>query len=247
MKNIIWTEKELKNIKKIILTKANLKLNDELELVQAHPEFDFRLSKISYDQSPYSENFEALEKLFYETDRTKIKEVLEKAQSVEYDPSNNLHYGMILAFSKINPENHEEIFIIFREIIAQYEKTIASFANRIAERCENVDELKNKINEITNNQEPTTEELLIQQELNKVFIFSKGVTESDLFKPLIEKLNNSIKEKLIHKLKRAISKTMEHKTKQINNDNNAFISQSNDRYLKRIPQSEKKTKKLYHG
>ena len=173
--DIIWTKDELKKIKKIILLKINIKVNENNELIRGTS------TTINYNatnNSLYTEVIDELNKLFYMTDREKISEILTKASQIKADPNNKLHYGLVTTLSKINPNNHEEIFIVFKEIIAQYEKSINNIVTKIANNVDNIDELKerikninnaeesqdlerlNKINEIINNNELTNKEKL---------------------------------------------------------------------------------------
>jgi len=172
--DIIWTKDELRNIKKIILTKISIKVNENNELVRGASTINYNAT----NNSLYTEVIDELNKLFYMKDREKISEILTKASQIKADPNNKLHYGLVTTLSKINPNKHEEIFIVFKEIIAQYEKSINNIVTKIANSSDNIDELKeiikninntsemqeleklNKINEIINNNELTTKEKL---------------------------------------------------------------------------------------
>lgn len=206
MNNIIWTEKELKKIKQIILTRANLKISDNLELVSSLPSDVMQLYNLK-GSTIYEEVSEELIELFNINDREKITEILTKASQIKVDFSNRLHFGIISTLSKMKPENHVEIFNIFKEIVAQYNKSATNVANKITANLNNSEEIKDKINEIKNSTEETYEEKLVKNEIRKVFMFSNGVTEDELFKSLINKLDNNIKSKLLIALDRILVST----------------------------------------
>lgn len=202
MSNIIWTKEELKKIRKIILTSANLKLTEDAELIELPTSYYNTRST-----SSYAKEANELKKLFYCTNKEQIIDILTKASEIKAEPNNKLHYGFITTLSKINPENPEEIFIIFREIISQYDKSISGISLKIIEKLDNIDEVKNRIREISHSTEITAEEELIKREIEKVFSFANGVPSDKLFASLIEDLDSQIKPKLLTRMKRTINST----------------------------------------
>lgn len=216
MKNIIWNEKELKNIKKIILTKLNLKLNEEGELVYSPNNNCFNY--LNTRNSLFPESIDELKDLFYITDKNKVIEVLNMTSDIKADPNNRLHFGFITTLAKINPENHEEIFTIFREIIALYEITINNISKKIWYDINNTELVQEKLREISNSTEITTEELLVKKEISKVFIFANGITDSELFAPLFNKLDSNIKPKMIGILNLLINNDLKSKNKKEKDD-----------------------------
>jgi len=206
MNNIIWNEKELKKIKQIILTRANLRLNDNFELVLSHSSDVSQLYNIK-GSSIYEEVSEELIELFYINDREKISNILAKASQIKVDLSNRFHIGIISTLSKMNPENHVEIFNIFKEIVAQYNKSASAVAHKVISELDSVDAIKAKIKEIKDSTEETIEEKLVKNDIRKVFTFSNGVTDSDLFASLIEKLNSKIKIKLLTSMTQLLNST----------------------------------------
>lgn len=216
MKNIIWNEKELKNIKKIILTKLSLKLNEDGELVDSPNNKCFNY--LNTRNSLFPDVTEELKDLFYITDKDEIIKVLNMTSDIKADPNNRLHFGFITTLSKINPENHEEIFTIFREIIALYEIAINNVSKKIWYDINNTELSQKKLREISNSTEITTEELLVKKEIEKVFIFANGVTESELFIPLLNKLDSNIKSKMIGILNLLINNDLKTKNKKAKDD-----------------------------
>ena len=195
MKNIVWSKEELKNIKKIILNRASFRLTDDFELInQNNTVYNYNKANTSYVAVS-----DELEKLLYTENKEEFTEVLAKASKVKVDLDNILHYGLIMSLSKINPNKKEENFIIFKEIVAQYDKSISYVANKIVENLDS-ENIKLIISNINNSQVETQEEILIKKEIQKVFAYTNGVTEDKIFTSLIEKLNKQIKHKLIKKL-----------------------------------------------
>lgn len=201
MREIIWNKEQLINIKRMILARANLKYTAEGELVQCNT--------TSYNNFPkngralYIDLQDELEKLFYTTDKTEIRNTLFKASQIKINENNNL--GFLHNISKVNPNNPEEIFFIFKEIISQYEKAIDMVAKNSLEKVDNLEEAKRKIREIHESTEETTEERLVKIIINKIFIQSNGVTESCLFDSLNKKIESLIKAKLITRMQSIVS------------------------------------------
>ena len=68
MKNIIWTEKELKAIKSIIITRSNHKLTEDLEFVKLNNCNAYT----NTGRSLYEEVIEETQKLFFTTNEKEI-------------------------------------------------------------------------------------------------------------------------------------------------------------------------------
>lgn len=223
MKEMIWTKEELKNIKKVILTRANLKFNAEGELVNISKNEigDIRNSSIIYEH--HAKELEAL--LFIDT-REEIINVLNKTKTIKADPTNPKHYGFVMSLANINPNNHEEIFIIFKEIIALYEKTIARIAHLAVDNIVDLHELRELSHNIHNSTEITVEEMLIINELNKTIALVNGTIDSPLFTELKNNLNSSIKNSLIQKINVLVSKKIKslYKDKEAEKDNYLYES-----------------------
>lgn len=196
MNNIIWTKNELKDIKKIILKSSNLKLNEDGEFVQL---FTPQYFSYSYKRRKplYLLVSDELIDLFYVTNKEKVIEVLNMTSGIKVDFNNRLHFGLITALAKININNPAEIFIIFRQIASLYDHIIYNIATKTVESFYDIGQAKERMKEINNSTEVTTEELLVKQEIEKVLSYTNGVTESELFIPLISKLNSLIKSRLI--------------------------------------------------
>lgn len=199
MNNIIWTKEELKNIKKIILNKCNLKLNDNNEIETFTTDNNFYHPNISLFAFVKDE----FEELFYINNENKIDEILTSASQTKVDLNNKMHIGFISNISKVNPTKREEIFIVFREIIALYERTINTYANSIVKECDNTDKALELLKEIINSD--TEYVSLIKNDIKEIFTFANDIDECNLFASLIEKLNSMIKSRLIVKMKDVIN------------------------------------------
>lgn len=237
MNNIIWTKEELKNIKKIILNKCNLKLNDNNEIETFTTDNDFYHPNVSL----FSIIKEEFEELFYINSKNKISEILTKASQINVDLNNKMHIGFISNISKVNPTRCEEIFIIFREIIALYERIINTYANSIIKECENPDKALELFKEITNNE--TEYETIIKTDIYQIFSLANGIVEYDLFKPLINKLNSLIKPRLIVKMKDVINNIIKTEDAQKKNYTREYKANFYTRY-QREQLEQVKSKKL---
>lgn len=201
MNNILWNKEQLKNIKAIILSRASLKLTEDLV-------FEHRVLS-GYNSFPkigkplYVEVQDELIDLFYTTDEKEIKNVLFNASQIKLDETNNI--GFLNNISKVSPSRLEDIFVIFKEIISQYEKAIDLVAKNTLGNYDNLKDAKNRIKEISESAEETFEEKLIKTIINKVFIQANGVTESVLFENLINKINSLVKTKLICRMQSIIN------------------------------------------
>jgi len=202
--NIIWNKQELGKIKKIILNRTNLKLDEENMLVTTDKVNTFE-NIGTIGGSIYNEITNEIEKLFYYQDRLEIERILTKAKEVQADPKNKLHFGLIMCLSKTNPIDHTYIFEIFKEIASQYDKVIYSVANLSIEFCNNSEEISSLINSIINSKEETFEEILIKEKLITIFKLTNGITEENIFTPLITKCNSLIKERLIYFLNKELA------------------------------------------
>lgn len=200
MNNIIWNEKERKYINRLILMPANMTFDENLDLVkQDYKSYNAYKSKINV----YDKFLEGLKNIYYINDREQVENILNSASKVEVDPNNKFHYGLITSLSKINPKNHYEIFNIYKELIAFYEHTIYNIAYMVFSNKSIEDGLK-RIKEIKNTNEVTLEEKLIKKNINYTLSFSNHIFEDELFLPLIESLNNYIKERLITRAKEVV-------------------------------------------
>jgi len=193
--NIIWNKQEISKINKTILIKTNLKLNENNELTIVNNKH--LGSKNNTANSIYQLIYTEIIELFNFQDRQEIEKVLTKAKDTQFDPHNKLHHGLIACLSKTNPENHTYIFDILREIASQYERVIASVAYKTLDSYDNSTQMMDRIKEITNSQEETLEEIEIKCIMKNIFTFTNGITEESIYKPLIEKCNSLIKERLI--------------------------------------------------
>jgi len=214
--NIIWNKKELIKIKKIILNRANLKLDEEKMLIDNN---NYLTEMSVTDQyAIYGKISEEISNLYYLQDRLEIERILTKAKEVKADPHNKLHFGLISCLSKADPEDHTYIFQILREIAAQYEKTIYNVAYNTLEIYNTSEEMIAKINEIRSNTNKTEQELEIQSSLKEVFNLTNGITEEEIFKPLIEKCDNLIKERLNCYLNQRLAYIVKNEEFQATND-----------------------------
>lgn len=187
MKSVIWNEEEIKYINKEVLSPANLKVDEHLNLIK--PEIK---GYVNYKKKIliYNKFFNELSNIYYFTDRNKIEEILTRASEVKFDPNNQLHWGLIKSLSNINPSNHYEIFIIFNEIIGKYDSIINSVATKAYTKLD-----KNSTIDLISLEEE------VLNIMNYILSFSNQVFENELFLPLIDSLNGYIKERLMVRIR----------------------------------------------
>lgn len=198
----VWTEEELKNVKKHILFRNHLEIKDE-GLVK---DKDFDVSITSRNSSIINSNTsdtfcKSIENILFNTSEEEIQEVLDKVdgikQMVDSDPTNQYYRGLVSNISKVNPEDQSEIFIVFKEIISQYDRTINSVVTKSIEGITDEAIIKEKIKGIKENKELSLEELFVIDNLKKTFSLTNGITEVAMFQEMIAKCNENIKAQII--------------------------------------------------
>lgn len=195
---MIWNKEELKNIKKIILQRASIKVDDNGEF-----SFTPKPKNVYLNQTGYT-NLEEyvieIADLLRIESKDKIIEALNVVKTIKADPTDPTYYGFVLNVSKVNPIKHEEIFTIFKELIGQYEKTTSKIARLVIENITDIEDLIEHSKTFTNATETTNEELLVKADLEKTFALANNINKCEIFKPLITKLDNSIKQRLTTKI-----------------------------------------------
>lgn len=197
-----WTEIELKKIKKHILLRNNLEIKDGA-LVKAKA-FERNLTNVNssiLNSNTYDCFYKTIEKILFNTSEEEIQEVLDRVngikQMVESDPSNPFYRGTLINISRVNPEDQSEIFVIFNEIISQYNRTINSVVTKSIEGITDEAIIRKKIQNIKDIKEPSLEEMLVIDNIKKTFSLTNGITSADMFKEIIAKCNENIKEQII--------------------------------------------------
>lgn len=190
--NIIWNENELNKIQ-LILRRFNIKINENNELV-------FHNYTGYFNESTIREKNE-LKQLFNYQNKNDVLNILNQInktkQLVDNDKNNPLYYGMISNISNINQDDCSGVFIIFKEIIFQYSRIIGNLSRKIVETLKDPLIISEKIDEIKNSNIKTKEELYIENYINSIFDNIEYIRDSEVFKPIINNLNNSIKQRLI--------------------------------------------------
>lgn len=223
MKNVIWSIDELKEIRKIVLTRANLKLDENNELVTASK---FR----TYDAYGYSDKSiylgigKELENLIYSQEREKIKNALKQASSIKEKNNIDKSIGFNHILSQINPENHYEIFIIFKEILAQYEHQNHFVAQKAVDKYSNLDDARERVKNIVLSEEESIEVTIAKLLIDKTLADSKEFIDNDLFNPLIEKLNNMQKERLVIHMNHIIAGKSRYEYTKKKNENYEYLN-----------------------
>lgn len=231
---MIWSSQELNNIKKIILSRSNLKLNDKGELVKSYVESPvMSRTDIANTNYLYELHAKELESLLFIEDKKEIIRVLNKTRDIEVDPTNPIYFGFVMSVAKINPNKPEEIFIIFKEIIALYEKTISKVAKLIIANTPDIEDLQERTYSISKSTEITEEEKLIKSEVNKLFNMVNGVADSDLFVELINSLDVLTKTRLLKKLNEYINKIIKEELKNKTKSNKDYANELHYKIKKR--------------
>lgn len=198
MKDIIWTKDELKNIKKIILTRANLTLTNESELKQLHSSLIVGQRIQQYTYTNYKNE---IEELFYTDNKKEITSILDKASKITFDPNNPKHIGFISTISKLNPTDASGIFVIFKEIISQYERITSKIAQEFVNDATTIEGLVEKTHvHLHKNHEESIQSKTVINEINELFSMCNGAIDSELFQPIINKLNETLQHRINAKI-----------------------------------------------
>ena len=237
MINTIWTNEDLKQIKKVF--KAKLILKQESDNV-----FTLNCKEItSYSIKGGSDNntkllSNVIKNLFELTNKDEIDRIIRKYSNTEFDSNNSLHYGLISTLSKLTiPELNiddstycTQIFIILNEIISQYDRIITLVTNRFFRNITEPDEIKIYLDKIKNNELELDKEVLFL--MQKVFSYTNGLNNEPIFKELITECNNEIKQKIISRVNALLSDEIRKKVKKVNDVVNSHEANFSNRYDK---------------
>ena len=195
--NTIWSSADLKKMDKIILKRANLTtINNQVSIRNN------RFGKSQFIFFAFDDICNELNRLIQYKDKEDISNTLNLINGLK-----NIEYSnpprLIKFLQTIDTSDNSQIFIIFREILIQFEIIVTEVANKVFENLDN-DELNDKIDKLYRN-EITDEEILIKNKLDKIFNLTNGINESKLFKPLIDLCYNKIKIKLLIDLKNILT------------------------------------------
>jgi len=195
--NTIWNSTDLKKIDKIILKRANLTaINNQVSIRNK------RFGRSQFIFFAFDDICNELNRLIQYKDQEDISNTLNLITELK-----NIKYSnpprLIKFLQNIDTNDNSQIFIIFREILIQFEIIVTEIANKAFENLNNY-ELNDKINKLSKN-ETTEEEILIKNKLDQIFNSTNGINESKLFKPLIDLCYKNIKIKLLIDLKNILT------------------------------------------
>ena len=193
--NVIWNKKELKEIKAVILTRVSLKLDENNDLMErkAVP------SNCAIGQYAYNNLINEITSLYYFNDKKVIDDTLERASKVNFDISNPLHFGLISALSKIDKDDRAGVFVIFKEIVSQYQRVIDTNVKQLYGNYD-IDDLTYLYETIKDSKEQTEIEKIVNETMSKIFSYSNGINECELFKSLCDSQNNKVKDNILKKI-----------------------------------------------
>lgn len=243
VKEIIWTKKELSQIKKIILTKANLTLDEKNNIIVNDLSHEYEMKKMKNKGASYSVDKE-LKLLLYYQDRDEIAKILKMATEVNFNKENNLHFGLIAALSNINPNEHAQIFTILRELASQFEKVAAKVATIIREQAETTEDFKQEITKFKNSEEITIEEMLANCIINMILDSTNGVAQHEIFKDLIERYNNNMKHLIIIHLENILANENKSNIKKERYEVAEYQKRLSDRFVRTL---KKHNAKIYRN
>ena len=200
--DIIWNKEELVRIKDF-LKRNNLEFSDD-------ENYDIVISD-KYKHATiflptYLYHCHGLNDLVWYQDKGEIYSVLKKTIPIRYIVKNNkdnpICNGLLTALVNINPNDATEIFVIFKELLSQYVRVSYNMAEHITRNLNDPKLIKEIIEEIKNNPLDTKEELYIKNYMNKLFTYTNGIFDSDIFRPIIDECNNNIRTDLIYNIYR---------------------------------------------
>lgn len=234
-----WTENELKEIKKILYTKANFTFNNNKYIVTKKKE-DItnykQLISLFSDELVYG-----TEILLNSNNKDDISKILTKYSKVEFDNNNKLHYGLISFLSKIHIPKmkndnlkelimlsstseerdndlskkdelyYTQIFTLLKELIGQYDRITNYVITKNFKVLNDPEVIKEKITKISN--DLSEEEIETNFLLQKVFNTTNGLNNEPFFKEIIEKCNSKIKSALISRANIILATVVKEKEK----------------------------------
>lgn len=195
MNEIIWNKDELKKINKIILYQSNLKITEDNMNIDIKSKSPMDSIFIEYQQEIID--------LFYIQDRSIIENILIQASQVKADINNPQHFGLIMSLSKININDHSQIFEIFKQIISQYARIISSIVKNqmeIISKENNIETQINNLSLIIKDLKNNENNIYIQnakKKITEVFKDANGIEKNEIFNSTIKKLDNEINERFI--------------------------------------------------
>lgn len=197
---MIWTKDELKVIKRTVLLKTTLTIDENGEICNTN-----KTNGIAYNESLFNLMLDEIIYLLSIKDKALIADLYEKATSITFEPKNQLHFGLIKTLSEVNCDDYTKVFEIFKNLCTIYEHAIISQTNKITNNM-SVEDIDYIANRIKNNPELNIEEIEIMENINKTLVYANCVLDHELIKPIITKLNSILRKRLVAKLKHTIRK-----------------------------------------
>ena len=234
-----WTKNELKEIKKILYTKANFTFNNDKYIVTIKKEDNTnykQLISLFSDELVYG-----TEILLNSNNKDDINKILTKCSKVEFDSNNRLHYGLISFLSKIHIPKmkndnlkelimlastseekdsilskkdelyYTQIFTLLKELIGQYDRITNYVITKSFKDLNEPEIIKEKIAKISN--DLSEEEIETNFLLQKIFNTTNGLNTEPFFKEIIEKCNSKIKSALISRANTILATVVKEKEK----------------------------------
>lgn len=258
-----WTENELKEIKKIISAKANIKENENKYIViKKNNITDYKQQNSLFS----NELIYGIEALLNSNDKDEIDRLLKKHSKVEYDNNNVLHYGLIKALatiyipeiennrlkelitlSSISKDNlllkkeelyYTQIFTILKELIGQYDRIINNVITKSLGKVTDPEIIKEKITEITVGEsfEEKQANFLILKTLNS----TNNLSDELFFNDIITKCNSKVKDALINRANILLAIASRDKEKTSLQDAKNHRGDFNEKFRKNIQGTVKK-------
>lgn len=202
MINTIWTNEDLKQIKKTFYSNFILKQESENTFT-----LNYKTNNPYFITELYNEKIKAsIEKIFELTNKDEIDKIIRKYSNTKFDSNNRLHYGLISTLSSLNvPELNmddstycTQIFVMLKEIISQYERIIKLVIDKFFNNITEPDEIKMYLNKIKKGELELDKEVLFL--MQKVFSYTNGLNNEPIFKELITESNDKINSRIIIKV-----------------------------------------------
>ncbi len=255
MKNTIWSNEELKQIRSIFKAKLNINIDEDnnIEVVNKNK---YIIGDGIKDNGGIliNELCDITTLLLTYVNKSEIDEIIKKYHELakkNYDKNNKLHYGLINTLLNLNTDTsnacyYTQIFIIVRELIYQYNRIIKLVVDNSLKNITNPNSIRLKQIEIKRTK-ISLEERKVSVLLQKIFYEIPGFSEEPLFNMIIKNCDGEIKKGII----KAINQKLEYSLSQemLAKEIDARLHQKdfNDRFRKTLKQSIKNNNGYVYG
>ena len=254
MKNTIWSNEELKQIRSIFKAKLNINIDEDNNIKVVNKNKYIVGVGVKDCGILINELCDITTILLTYVNKSEIDKMIKKYHELakkNYDKNNKLHYGLMntLLNTSIDTSNvcyYTQIFIIIRELIYQYNRVIKLVVDNSFKNITNPNSIRLKQIEIKRSK-ISLEERQVSVLLQKIYSEIPGFSEEPLFNMIIKKCDKEIKKGII----KAINQKLEYSLNQemLAKEIDARLHQKdfNDRFRKTLKQNIKNNNGYVYG